>query len=149
VHDHAFTRYSKRDPYYNVDLAKVDEADKPPNSNDWKQVKHLIVFLEVFYNITLHFSGTLYVTLNLLFFEIVAIYTMLKHLEQAVETIHVNNDDSDEIEEIASRVTNFKEIGKKMRMKYDKYYDTPEKMNLLVYIAPIFDLRYKLVGLEF
>ena len=35
-----------------------------------------------------------------------------------------------------------------MMMKYDKYYGTPEKMNPLVYIAPIFNPRYKLVGLE-
>ena len=47
VYEHAFTTYSKRDPYYNVELPKDDEADKPPTSNDWKQVKHL-VFLEVF-----------------------------------------------------------------------------------------------------
>ena len=107
----------------------------------------MVAFLEVFCNITLRLSGTLYVTSNLLFFEIVASHTILKYLEQVVD--NVNDEDSDEVEEIASRVTNFKEIGKKMRMKYDKYYDTPEKMNLLVYIAPIFDLRYKLVGLEF
>jgi len=58
VYEHAFTRYSKRDSYYNVDLAKDDEADRPHNSNDWKQVKYLVVFLEVFYNFTLHLSGT-------------------------------------------------------------------------------------------
>ena len=104
VYEHACTRYSKRDPYYNVDLAKDDEADRPLNSNDWKQVKHFVVFLEVFYNVTLRLSGTLYVTSNLLFFEIVAIHNMLKHLEQVVEAIDVNDDDgSGEIEEITSR----------------------------------------------
>ena len=85
---------------------------------------------------------------NLVFFEIVAIHTMLEHLEQGVETIDVIDDESDEIEEIGSRVTNFKEMVRRMRMKYDKYYGTPEKINHLVYIAPIFDSRYKLVGLE-
>ena len=74
VYEHAFTKYSKRDSCYNKELAKDDNADRPPNFNDWKQVKHLLVFLEVFYNVTLHLSGTLYVTSNLLFFEIVAIY---------------------------------------------------------------------------
>ena len=44
VYEHAFTKYSKRDPYYNVELLKDDEADRPP-SDDWKQVKHLLVFL--------------------------------------------------------------------------------------------------------
>jgi len=38
VYEHAFTRYNKRDPYYNVDLAEDDDVDRPPNSNDWKQV---------------------------------------------------------------------------------------------------------------
>ena len=64
-----------------MDLAKDDEVDRPPNCNDWKQVKHLLVFLEVFYNVTLCLSGSSYVTSNLLFFEIVAIRTMLKHFE--------------------------------------------------------------------
>jgi len=34
VHEPTFTEYSKRDPYYNVELATDDDADKPPNSND-------------------------------------------------------------------------------------------------------------------
>jgi len=36
VYEHAFTKYSKRDPYYNVELAKDDDVDRPPNSNDWE-----------------------------------------------------------------------------------------------------------------
>ena len=62
-----------------------------------------------------------------------------------METIDANDEES---EEIGSRVTNFKEMAKRMKMKYDKYYDTPEKMNPLVYMTPIFDHRYKLAGLE-
>ena len=96
VYEHAFTRYSKRDPYYNVDLAKDDDVDRPPNYNDWKQVKHYLVFLEVFYNVHLRLSGSLYVTSNILFFEIVIIHTMLKHLEQIVETIDANDEESEE-----------------------------------------------------
>ena len=87
-------------------------------------------------------------TSNLVFFEIVAIHNMLKYLEQVVETIDVDDEDSVEIEEIASRVTNFKEMAKKMMIKYDKYYGTPEKLNPLVYITPIFVPRYKLVDLD-
>ena len=34
VYEHAFTKYSKRDPYYNVELVKDDEADRPLNSDD-------------------------------------------------------------------------------------------------------------------
>ena len=49
VYEDAFTKYSKRDPYYNVELVKDDEADRPPNSDDWKQVKHLLVFFWRFF----------------------------------------------------------------------------------------------------
>jgi len=140
VYEHAFTRYSKRNPYYNVDLAKDDEAHRPPKSNDWKQVKHFLVLLEVFYNVTLHLSGSLYVIFNLLFLEIVAIHTMLKHLEQVIGTIVANDDENEGIEESRSTVPNFKEMVKRMRIKYAKYYGTPEKMNLLVYIAHILTL---------
>jgi len=98
--------------------------------------------------VTLHLSGTSYVTSNLLFFEIVAIHSMLNNLEEVVGTIDANDEESEEIEEIGSRVTNFKEMAKRMRIKYDKYYGTPEKMNPLMYIAPILDRRYKLAGLE-
>jgi len=34
VYEHAFTKYSKRDPYYNVELAKHGDTDRPPNFND-------------------------------------------------------------------------------------------------------------------
>ena len=48
VYEHAFTKYSKRDPYYNVQLLKDDKVDRPQNSNAWKQVKNLLVFLDLF-----------------------------------------------------------------------------------------------------
>ena len=148
VYEHAFIKYSKRDPYYNVELAKYDDANRPSKSNNWKQVKYLLGFLEVFYNVSLHLSSASYMTFNLLFFEIIAIHTMLKHMEQVVQTIDANDEESQEIEEIGSRVTRFKEMAKRMTMKYDNYCGTPEKMNPLVYIASIFDPRHKLVGLE-
>jgi len=97
VFKHAFIKYSKRDPYYNVELAKDDDANRPPNSNDWKQVKHLLVFWRFFYNVNLHLSGTSYVTSNLLFFEIVAIHTILNNLEQVIETINANDEESDKL----------------------------------------------------
>jgi len=105
VYEHVLTEYSKKDSYYIVELAK-DDADRPSNSNDWKQVKHLSAFLEVFY--ILHLFSTSYVTFNLVFFEFVAIHTMLKHLEKVVETIDANNEESEEIEEIRSRSQNLK-----------------------------------------
>jgi len=54
-------------------------------------------FLEVFYNVTWHLSGTSYVTSNLLFFEIVAIHSMLKNLEEVIDTIDANDEESVEL----------------------------------------------------
>ena len=51
---------------------------------------------------TLRLSGTSYVTLNLLFFEIVAIHSMLNNLEEVVETIDASNEESKKIEDIGS-----------------------------------------------
>ena len=69
-------------------------------------------------------------------------------MEEVVETIDANDEENEEIEEIGSRATNYKEMTNRMRKKYDKYYDALEKMSPLVYIASIIDPRYKLVGLE-
>jgi len=73
---------------------------------------------------------------------------MLRNLEEVVNTIDVNDEEGVGIEEMEYSVTSFTEMAKRMRMQYDKYCGTHEKMNPLVYIAPIFDPRYKLVGPE-
>jgi len=86
------------------------------------------------------------VTSYLLFFEIVAIHSTLRNSEEVVDTIDPNDDEDVALEGMDYNVTNFREMAKRMRMKYDKYYGTPEKMNPLVYIATIFNPRYKLVG---
>jgi len=73
---------------------------------------------------------------------------MLRNLEEVADTIDANDEEGVVLEGMEYSVANFKEMAKRMRMKYDKYYGTPKKMNPLVYIAPIFDPRYKFVGLE-
>ena len=47
VYEHAFTKYSKRDPYYNVESAKDNDANRPPNSNDWKLHKKILNFCPI------------------------------------------------------------------------------------------------------
>jgi len=73
---------------------------------------------------------------------------MLKHLMKIIDTSDANDEESMKIEDIGSRVTNFKEMTKRMSVKYTKYYETSEKMSTLVYTTPIFDLIYKLVDVE-
>jgi len=52
---------------------------------------------------------------------------MLRNLEEVVETIDANDKESVGIEEMKYSVTNFTEMAKRMRMKYDKYYGTLDK----------------------
>ncbi|XP_054795833.1 zinc finger BED domain-containing protein RICESLEEPER 2-like [Prosopis cineraria] len=49
----------------------------PPNENDWKDAKDFVIFLKVFYDITLQFSGSLYVTSNVCFQQIVDVFAVL------------------------------------------------------------------------
>ena len=106
--------------------------------------------LEVFYDVTLHLSGNSRATSNHLFFEVMAIHTMLKHLEQVVETVDANDEESEKIEEIRSKVTYFKEMAKRMLTKYAKYYSTPKKINPLVnYSSLILDTSFSVLRFLF
>ena len=69
-------------------------------------------------------------------------------MEEVVDTIDANDEEGVVLEGMEYSVTNFTEMTKRMRMKYNKDYGTPEKMNPLVYIAPIFDPRYQLVVMK-
>ncbi|VFQ69818.1 unnamed protein product [Cuscuta campestris] len=91
-YENAFLKYAKIDPYFVIDFSKdkVDKVDRHPNAKDCVQAKNLMIFLEAFYDATKHLSGT-YVTSNLLFFEIVAIYKMLQNLENIDEVIDVQD----------------------------------------------------------
>ncbi|WCJ28874.1 Zinc finger BED domain-containing protein RICESLEEPER 2 [Euphorbia peplus] len=52
----------------------------PPNVDDWKNAKCFIKFLKLFYNATLKFSGSLFVTSNTFFHEIMSIQSVLHRL---------------------------------------------------------------------
>lgn len=43
------------------------EDEGPPNSDDWENANVFVLFLKSFYDITLKFSGSMYVTSNLYF----------------------------------------------------------------------------------
>ena len=48
VYEHVVTKYGKKGTNYNVELARDEDADRPPKSNNWEQVKYLIAFLRFF-----------------------------------------------------------------------------------------------------
>ncbi|CAI9283612.1 unnamed protein product [Lactuca saligna] len=93
-----------------------------PSSSDWERVRNVCHFLKPFHDVTLRISGTLYVTSNTCIEDIYSIRTLL--------------DD-------AIFDSSLCDIALTMKVKFDKYFDDIEKMNLLLYFALILDPRNK------
>ncbi|KNA22643.1 hypothetical protein SOVF_032530 [Spinacia oleracea] len=119
----AFDRYAEEDPHYTVDLCER-EGKCIPESEDWNSVKKFSEFLQTFYDLTNRVSGSLYVTSNLFFHELVNVAVLLKELK--------SSDDPDMCL-----------MACKMKEKYEKYRGDPEKMNLMIFVAVVLDPRYK------
>ncbi|WCJ38060.1 hypothetical protein M5689_019139 [Euphorbia peplus] len=75
----------------------------PPNVDDWKNARCFIKFLKLFYNATLKFSGSLFVTSNTFFHEIMSIQSVLHRLFMSQD-------------ELLSGMTF------RMQVKFDKYW---------------------------
>ncbi|KAL0440619.1 UNVERIFIED_CONTAM: putative AC transposase [Sesamum radiatum] len=125
----AFSRYEDLDFGYTNDLSKPPH-DGVPVDYDWDRASSLLNFLEHFYKLTLSISGSLYVTSNNIYHQICAVELLLK---QWLE--------SDDFE--------LCEMSKRMKQKFDKYWGSIEKMNMVIYYAVILDPRYKLEYIEF
>ena len=87
-------------------------------------------FLRHFYSLTLRISGALYVTSNLVFREICEVDLLLRYW-------------------LSSNDVELNEMARKMKEKYDKYWGSIEKMNMILYHAVILDPRHKLEFIEF
>ena len=115
-----------------------DELDKdgnrkvgPPRKEDWENALVFIEFLERFYQVTLRFSGSTYVTANKYFVEI-------SDMQQELYMMA-----SDEIGDPL-----LQEMAKGMVDKYDKYWGNVDKCNEALFIALVLDPRYKLKYLK-
>ncbi|KAL0285413.1 UNVERIFIED_CONTAM: putative AC transposase [Sesamum angustifolium] len=125
----AFDAYEEVDLAYKTDLSR-QPFDGIPIDYDWERAKVLVKFLRHFYNLTLRISGALYVTFNLVFREICEVDLLLRHW-------------------LSSNDVELIEMARKMKEKYDKYWGSIEKMNMILYYAVILDLRHKLEFIEF
>ena len=124
----AFEKFAEEDPHYVNELNEREGKGKP-EIDDWDNVRRFSKFLGSFYELTLRVSGSLYVTYNLFFHELVNVATLLK-----------DGSASDDLEMCL--------MVAKMKEKYEKYWGDPKKINLLIFIAIVLDPRYKLDYVE-
>ncbi|KAL4291279.1 hypothetical protein GQ457_14G015580 [Hibiscus cannabinus] len=111
---------------YTKELRKVGG---PPDDEDWDKVTAFLPFLEIFYEATLSFSGSRYVTGNNFVEEIFDIgYTINRYL-----------DDSN---------VGLKSMARQMKMKFDKYWAKVNNVIVLIFIALVLDPRHKLRYVE-
>ena len=73
----AFERMEDDDRHY---ILYFKEDGGPPNSDDWENANVFVLFFKSFYDITLKFSGLMYVTSNLYFHEMCSIHSDLTSL---------------------------------------------------------------------
>lgn len=106
-----------------------DELE-PPTCEDWDTIRHLVKFLEIFYDVTLRMSDTSYATSNLHFRVLSIVHEHLKSYCQSGDMLLSN-------------------MAQRMKVKYDKYWGDIEKVNKLLFVAIALDPRYKLVVVEF
>ncbi|XP_023750324.2 zinc finger BED domain-containing protein RICESLEEPER 2-like [Lactuca sativa] len=123
----AFDLLEEQDSKYRSELLSLKGL---PNEEDWEHVRCMLPFLRGFYTSTLHISGSLYVTRNNYFHEVFGIGAMIKKKM-------ITSDDG------------FKKMATKMKEKYDKYWSNSSNINVLLFIAPILDPRYKLGYVSF
>ncbi|WOL04456.1 zinc finger BED domain-containing protein RICESLEEPER 2-like [Canna indica] len=113
------------------DIAFVNELDcGVPTSEDWDSASMLSLFLKNFYEATNMMSRSLYITCNHYWHEVVSMFSTLVECER----------DSNPC---------LRSMARKMREKFDKYYGSVERTNMMVLIAVVLDSRYKLRFLKY
>ena len=100
----------------------------PPNEDDWKNAEVFVKFLETFYEVTLKFSGSEYVTSNKYFTEIFEI-------QEELSTMINESDNNNTLLGVMAR---------NMKQKYDKYWGDLLTINGALLLAVVLDPRYKL-----
>ncbi|KAK2651874.1 hypothetical protein Ddye_011730 [Dipteronia dyeriana] len=121
------------DRRYGLYFSELDSGKKrvgPLKDDDWGNVKVLVQFLHVFYDITLKFRASLSVISNMFFHELYSIATELSTLASSGDFLLC-------------------EMTVAMKSKFDKYWGKFEDVNKLLIIALVLDPRYKLDYVKF
>ncbi|CAI9279607.1 unnamed protein product [Lactuca saligna] len=123
--ERAFKRMRQEDPAFEKDL-----KDGFPSQKDWESARNLSLCLKQFFEATKRMSGTLYVTDNMHYHEILGVLASLLEWTQ----------DED---------INIVLMGDQIRKKFDKYYGDFGKTNVMVLVAVALDPRYKMRFVKF
>lgn len=126
----AFTKMYVDDHKYQKYCREISALRGNPSADDWKNVKAFIKFLNIFYQTTLKFSGSLYATSNSFFHEFF-------NLRNAIIK-HTKSDD---------RTLN--DMAGRMKSKLEKYWGKFEDMNMLLLVVVVLDPRYKMKYVNF
>ena len=102
-----------------------------PSYLNWENVKTLVKFLDIFYEVTLRFYGSLFVTSDTYFHELINIENQLQQLCSV---------DGNPL---------LKSMVVEMEKKYDKYWGNTNNISLMLFVAIVLDLRYRLKYVKF
>ncbi|CAN0905773.1 Zinc finger BED domain-containing protein RICESLEEPER 2 [Linum grandiflorum] len=137
IYQKAFFALDLMDHTFGADLEQKKYKDVilgSPTEDDWKCVKNLTRYLKFFHELTLVASGTKYVTSHLFLTEVSRLFHHIYKMEKS----------GDE---------DIKKMALKMKGKVFKYWSeedaTNQRMNRLMYLAPVFDPRYRWSILEY
>jgi hypothetical protein len=106
-------------------LGEEDDQLVVPGFLDWENARAFVKYLKTFYDATLIISSSNYVTASLFFMQLCIIQDAL-------------NDGCLNSDPILSA------MAISMRSKYEKYWGSMDKINLMLYIAFVVDPRYKM-----
>uniref|UniRef100_A0A803MX63 BED-type domain-containing protein n=1 Tax=Chenopodium quinoa TaxID=63459 RepID=A0A803MX63_CHEQI len=120
-----FNRFAEDDPDFSREL-----KDGVPTKEDWVNAKVLSLCLKLFYESTKKMSGSLCVTTNLYFHEVLEVLSCLIEWENSTNM-------------------DIRIMGRQMREKFDKYYGDLGKTNIMMLVAVVLDPRYKLRFLKY
>ncbi|KAK8921210.1 hypothetical protein KSP39_PZI020313 [Platanthera zijinensis] len=116
----SFERFEEKDPHYHLEL-----RENMPGEADWKTARIFCKFLKTFYDVTNRLSGSLYVTSNSYFHDVINIQSTIK----SWSTSHDHT---------------LKNMAIKMNEKFCKYWGDLDRMNMLLLIAVVLDPCFKL-----
>ncbi|KAL4387370.1 hypothetical protein GQ457_09G017050 [Hibiscus cannabinus] len=109
---------------YTKELRKVGGS---PDDEDWDKVASFLPFLEIFYDTTLSFSGSRYVTGNTFVEQIYDIGYTINHY---VDDLQLSD--------------GLRSMARQMKLKFDKYWANVNHLNVLMIISLVLDPRHKL-----